>query len=189
MATTVRYEEWLLMPEVQDATEEVIDGEIIITPPAKWIHALAVERLSRALRSRFDEPEFFIATAQFGLVICKDPLTVRCPDLAIFAKDTIVEKHGFVHSPPRLVAEVLAPGEDLTRKLKDYADLGVPEIWIVSPETRIAEVLRFENQILVAREDPPKDALAILLEESLIIEDLASGERRPPSGPTNDGVK
>jgi hypothetical protein len=30
MATTVRYGEW--MPEVQDATEEVIDGEIRITP-------------------------------------------------------------------------------------------------------------------------------------------------------------
>ena len=34
MATTVTYGEWLLMPEVQDATEEVIDGEIRITPPA-----------------------------------------------------------------------------------------------------------------------------------------------------------
>jgi hypothetical protein len=35
MATTVSYLEWLRMPEVQDATEEVIDGEIRITPPAK----------------------------------------------------------------------------------------------------------------------------------------------------------
>ena len=29
---TVTYEEWLRMPEVSDATEEVVNGEIRITP-------------------------------------------------------------------------------------------------------------------------------------------------------------
>jgi Uma2 family endonuclease len=65
--------------------------------------------------------------------------------LAVFEKDTIVEQDGFVHSPPQLVAEVLAPGEDLSRKLADYASLGVPEVWVVSPEARTFEVLTREN--------------------------------------------
>ena len=30
---TVTYEEWLRMPEVTDAIEEVVDGEIRIMPP------------------------------------------------------------------------------------------------------------------------------------------------------------
>jgi len=32
------------MPEVSDATEEVVNGEIRITPPAKWKHARTVEK-------------------------------------------------------------------------------------------------------------------------------------------------
>ena len=33
-STTVTYEEWLRMPEVQDAIEEVVNGEIRIMPRA-----------------------------------------------------------------------------------------------------------------------------------------------------------
>ena len=42
---TVTYEEWLRMPEVQDATEEVVNGEIRIIPPPKWKHAAIVRRI------------------------------------------------------------------------------------------------------------------------------------------------
>jgi Uma2 family endonuclease len=58
---------------------------------------------------------------------------------------TIIEQDGFIHSPPQLVAEVLAPGEDLNRKLADYASLGVPEVWVVSSEARTVEVLTWKN--------------------------------------------
>jgi Uma2 family endonuclease len=148
MATTVTYDEWLRTPEVRDATEEVIDGEIRITPPAKWVHAWTISKVRKALVAHLDEPEFLVATAQFGLVIRKSPLTVRVPDLAVFEKDSIVEHDGFIHSPPQLVAEVLAPGEDLSRKLADYASLGVPEVWVVSPESRTVEVLLSDNDSL-----------------------------------------
>jgi Uma2 family endonuclease len=146
MATTVTYEEWLRMPEVQDATEEVIDGEIRIAPPAKWIHAWTVGNICNALATQpLDAPEFLIATAQFGLVIRKAPLTARVPDLAVLEASTIVEQDGFVHSPPHLIVEVLAPGESLSRKLVDYASIGVPEVWVVSPEDRTVEVLYLED--------------------------------------------
>jgi len=39
---TVTYEEWLRMPEVTDAIEEVVDGEILIMPPNKLKSALIV---------------------------------------------------------------------------------------------------------------------------------------------------
>jgi Uma2 family endonuclease len=133
------------MPEVQDATEEVIDGEIRITPPAKFIHAWTVSKIRHSLLGQFEEPKFFVLTAQFGVVIRKAHLTVRVPDLAVFEIGTIVGHDGFIHSPPRLVAEVLAPGEDIRRKLADYARPGVPEVRVVSPESRTIEVLIWEN--------------------------------------------
>ena len=74
---------------------------------------------------------------------------VRVPDLALFQACTIVEQDGFIHSPPQLVAEVLAPGEDLSRKLADYASLGVPEVWVVSPEAQTVEVLTSRSGTLL----------------------------------------
>ena len=144
MATAVTYEEWLRMPEVSDAPEEVVNGEIRIAPPAKWVHARTVELTQRALNRHLD-PDRVVVIGGFGLVIRKAPLTVRVPDLAVFEKSTIVEEDGFVHSAPQLVAEVLSPGENLAQKLADYASLGVPEVWVVSPETRTVEVRYLED--------------------------------------------
>jgi Uma2 family endonuclease len=116
------------------------------------VHAEAVDGLRDLLVRQLDRRAFRVATAKFGLVIRKQPLTVRFPDLAVFERSTIVEQDGFIHSPPQLVAEVLAPGEDLSRKLADYASLGVPEVWVVSPESRTVEVLAFEKGGLHGRQ-------------------------------------
>ena len=45
---TVTYEEWLNMTVVEDAIEEVVNGEVRIMPPNKWKHAVIVENLSEA---------------------------------------------------------------------------------------------------------------------------------------------
>ncbi len=145
---TVTYEEWLRMPEVTDAIEEVVDGEIRIMPPPKWKHALIVANLHDALIAQLNRYEFRVVVAVFGLVIRKAPLTSRVPDLAVFRKSTIVEQDGYIHSAPQLVVEVLSPGNtrrERERKLADYASLGVPEMWVVSPEARTGEVVYLES--------------------------------------------
>ena len=148
---TVTYEEWLGMPEVSDAIEEVINGEVRITRAPKWFHARILELVSRLLASQLDEPEYFVATAQFGLVIRKQPLTVRVPDLAVFQKRSIVEQDGHIHSAPQLLVEVLSPANtrrEREEKLADYASPGVPEVWVISPEARTVEVLNWEDGYL-----------------------------------------
>jgi Uma2 family endonuclease len=139
------------MPEVTDAIEEVVDGEIIIMPPAKSRHAQIVERLFRALVGGLEAGRFFIATGRFGLIIRKAPLTSRIPDLAVFELATVVEQDGYFHSAPQLLVEVLSPANtrrEQERKLANYASIGVPEVWVVSPETRTVEVLYLEDGLL-----------------------------------------
>jgi Uma2 family endonuclease len=148
---TVTYEEWLRMPEVTDFIEEVVDGEIRIMPPAKLKHALIARNICKAFDAQTDAHETVVLDNSFGLVIRKAPLTSRVPDLAVFRKSTIVEQDGYVHSAPQLVVEVLSPGNtrrERERKLADYASLGVPEMWVVSPEARTVEVLYLENGFL-----------------------------------------
>jgi Uma2 family endonuclease len=148
MATTMRtvtYEEWLNMPVVEDAIEEVVNGEVRTMPPNKWKHALIVENLARALDRQVNEQEVLVLTTQFGLIIRKQPLTSRVPDLAMFVKKDVVEQDGYIHSAPELVVEVLSPANtraERAEKLRDYEMLGIPEVWVLSPEARTFEVLQ-----------------------------------------------
>ncbi len=133
------------MPVVDDAIEEVVNGEIRIMPPNEWQHAVIVENLARALRGMVDASEVLVVTTQFGLIIRKRPLTSRLPHLAMFVKKNIVEQDGYIHSAPELVVEVLSPANtraERAEKLRDYESLRVPEVWVVSPGARTIEVLQ-----------------------------------------------
>jgi Uma2 family endonuclease len=150
MATTPKtltYEEWLKLPEVE-GVEEVVNGEIIKMPPNKLPHARTVEKLADLLKAKLDRDAVWVVTTIFGLVIRRNPVTTRVPDLAVFITSNIVEQDGYIHSAPELLVEVLSPGNTLAErveKLKDYESLGVPEVWVVSPEAQTVEVLLLQN--------------------------------------------
>jgi Uma2 family endonuclease len=145
---TVTYEEWLTMPEVSDEIEEVVGGQIVRMPPAKWKYTCIVESLSDTLKAQVDPAQVQVITSQFGLVIGKRPLRVRVPDLAVFFKDSVVERDGYIHSAPALIVEALSRANRLPEresKLRDYQDLGVPEVWVLSPEARTFEILQLQD--------------------------------------------
>jgi Uma2 family endonuclease len=146
--TTVTYEEWLRMPEVQDAIEEVVNGELRIMPPNKWNHAIVVQKLFNTLAAQLDQRKFVVVITNFGLIIRQSPLTSRVPDLAVFDLSTMVEQDGYIHSAPQLAMEVLSPANtrrEREEKLNDYAAIGTPEVWVISPEAKTVEVLLLED--------------------------------------------
>jgi Uma2 family endonuclease len=144
---TVTYEEWLLMPEVQDAVEEVVNAQIRIMPAPEWSHGEIIDVVHGLIRPQVDERVAKVVAAPFGLVIRRAPLNVRVPDLSVFKRDTIVVEDGYVHSAPQLVEVVSVSDTKATieEKLADYSALGVPEVWLVSPEARTVEVLYLED--------------------------------------------
>jgi Uma2 family endonuclease len=148
---TVTYEEWLRMPEVTDAIEEVVNGEIRIVPPAKLKHAIIVERIHTELKRLLDTDRVIVLTGSFGLIIRKEPLTSRVPDLAVFELATLAEQDGYIHSAPQLLVEVLSRANtrrEREEKLADYAGIGVPEVWAISPEARTVEILLLQDGFL-----------------------------------------
>jgi len=145
---TVTYEEWLGTPEVSDAIEEVVNGEVRIMAAPKWKHRRVVDNLSDLIKPQVDKREVDVAISDFALVIRRRPLTTRIPDLAVFLISTIVEEDGYIHSAPQLVVEVLSPSNsrrEREEKLADYASFNVPEVWVLAPEGRTVEVLYLED--------------------------------------------
>jgi Uma2 family endonuclease len=150
MATTPKtltYEEWLTLPEVE-GVEEVVNGEIRKMPPNKIAHAYTVENLADLLKEQLDRRTVLVLVTTFGLVIRREPLTTRVPDIAVFIRSNVIEKDGYIHSPPELVVEVLSPANtraERAEKLKDHESLGAPEVWVVSPEAQTVEVLLLQD--------------------------------------------
>jgi len=84
-------------------------------------------------------------------VIRLEPLTTRVPDIAVFIRANVVERDGYIHSAPELIVEVLFPANtrsERAEKLQDYERLGVPEVWVVSPEAQTVEILLLEDSRL-----------------------------------------
>ena len=136
------------MPVVEDAIEEVVNGEIRIMPANKLKHTLVVQALYDNISPQVDKQQILVIIASFGLIIRKSPLTERQPDLAMFELSSLVEEDGYIHSAPQLAIEVLSPANtrrEREEKLDDYAEIGVPEVWVFSPEARNVEVLLLED--------------------------------------------
>jgi len=144
VAQNLTYEEWLRMPPVEDGTDEVVKGELRFMPPTHYPHAEIIQNLIDAIVSQIDKKYVRILGSNLGLMISPDPLTCRSPDLVIFRREKMVIRDGLYWSAPDLVIEVLSPSENRRRKeekLADYASIGVPEVWLVSPEAETVEVL------------------------------------------------
>jgi Uma2 family endonuclease len=146
MATVPRllsYEEWLRLPPVEDGTDEVVKGELRFMPPTHYPHAEIIQRLISLLVQQVDQKQVGILGSNFGLMISRDPLTCRSPDVAVYWRDKMVIQDGLYWSPPDLIVEVISPSETKRRKeekLEDYAAIGVPEAWLVSPEAQSVEI-------------------------------------------------
>jgi Uma2 family endonuclease len=146
MATVPRlltYEEWIQMPPVQDGTDEVVKGELRCMPPTRYPHADIIRRLISVISKQVNEKEVLVYGSNLGLLIRREPLTCRSPDLTVYHRDGLRIEDGLFHSAPDLIVEVLSPSENRRRKeekLEDYATLGVPEVWLVSPQAESIEV-------------------------------------------------
>jgi Uma2 family endonuclease len=151
MATATRiltYEEWLELPPVEDGTDEVVKGELRFMPPTRQPHAEIIRRLTRLLDRQLDDTRAVVFGSNLGLMISREPLTCRSPDVVVYWLDKMVLEDGLHWSPPGLVVEILSPSENRSRKeekLTDYASIGVPEVWVISPKAKTVEIRQLND--------------------------------------------
>lgn len=144
----LNYDEWLQLPENDEGREECVKGVIQKLHAPRWNHFQVVKKLTRQIERQIDEAKVLVASSEFGLIIQKQPVTQRTPDIAVFIIERMVIRDGHVHSAPELAIEVLSPANTPGRvrdKLADYASIGLPEVWVVEPESRIVRIHRLEN--------------------------------------------
>lgn len=86
------------------------------------------------------------------------PNHIRKPDISFIARDRLSAEQlaaGTISVRPDLAVEVISPGDrmlDFSQKFLDYAEAGIPLIWVVYPETRLVHVYRDGRETKVLRD-------------------------------------
>jgi Uma2 family endonuclease len=117
-------------------------GELSVTPAPGTRHQGAIVNLIALLHEHVKSRglgKIFVAPTDCIL----SNVTVVQPDVLYIATDrlAIISERG-IEGAPTLVVEVLSPSTaplDRGRKMKLYAEHGVPYYWIVDPESRSVE--------------------------------------------------
>jgi Uma2 family endonuclease len=69
------------------------------------------------------------------------PTRFRVPDVCVRLVPAVREQ--IIRTPPLLCIEILSPEDRMSRtreKVRDYLDMGVPEVWVVDPQSRSVSV-------------------------------------------------
>jgi len=131
-------------PFEEDKRYELDEGELIeMTRPA-YKH-------NRALRILLVKLDEYLTRTGLGEALLSENLyalssnTRRSPDVAVILGDRRAELENakVIHVIPEIAAEVLSPSETprmIHRKLKQYFDAGVKEVWLIDPDSREAEI-------------------------------------------------
>ena len=141
------YDEYVAMPD-DGKHYEIVNGVLYMTPSPSWSHQEIVLEIASYLRNHFrvtGEGGVFVAPIDVELA----PNTVFQPDVVVLLKTSqkkLKERH--IVGAPDLVVEVVSPSSethDRYRKIAAYSRAGVPEYWIVGPDSRTVEVLTLES--------------------------------------------
>ena len=132
---------WSQLPE-NGYRYELDEGVLVVYGAPSMLHQIAVGRLT-ALMSNACSREFLVIP---GPGIALSSIQFRIPDLTVIRADTIdLKSHNHEH-PPALAVEIASPSTsryDQTRKKQVYADFGIPEYWIVTPDTQRPDITAF----------------------------------------------
>jgi Uma2 family endonuclease len=134
--------DYFALPETKRIVE-LWDGELIIMPAPDTTHQDIVTILAALLYT-------FITPTKIGKVFVS-PIAVRLGEGRIREPDVIFVKQEnrariiprYVDGPPDWVAEVISPGSratDSKDKLRQYAEAGIPEYWLIDPEAGTVDV-------------------------------------------------
>ena len=136
------YEEFLEWAD-EDTLAEWVNGEVIMTSPASNRHQDISGFLESMLR-------IFVETKQLGAVRTA-PFQMKLengrePDLIFVAKAHLNRlKATYLDGPADLAVEIVSPesaGRDRGEKFYEYARGGVPEYWLIDPQTEQVEFYR-----------------------------------------------
>jgi Uma2 family endonuclease len=137
LTDVLTWEAFEKMPE-DGMHREILEGQMIVLPPAKLRHSAIVTRLARQLRP-IDENARGALMFEAGYKLSNAPPTWIQPDVSVLTIDRFNNPgpDGYSHGGPELAIEVVSPSDtarDLNRKIDLLLAAGTLAVWVIYPD-------------------------------------------------------
>lgn len=169
----------LLRLDSEGMRGELIRGVLHETMPAGLKHGRIVMKLG-ALLMNFIMPRSLgvLAGSDSGVLLGRDPDTVREPDLAFTLAARLPPDgpyEGYAEVVPDLVVEVISPSDrprEVADKVAMWLSHGVRLVWVVRPDSRTIEVHRPAADVQTLGESDALGGLDVLPGFSCSVSDI-----------------
>jgi Uma2 family endonuclease len=130
-----------------DRWDELWDGVLHMPPMPNRSHQELELSLGAWLKTYWARPRGCKVYPPINLALPgRWPADYRIPDLVLLTPDRFhIDRNEYFDGGPTVVVEIRSPGDESYEKLPFYAQLRVPEVWIIDRDTRQPEVLRLFN--------------------------------------------
>jgi Uma2 family endonuclease len=157
LMTAEEFYDWCYRDENRDRNFELERGLAVELPLTTWQRGFVCGKLgfifgeyTRAKRCGY------VCTNNVGLILERNPDTVRGPDIAIFLENRRFEdlEIGYVERLPAVVVEVLSlddPFGEVVQRINKYLEKGISMAWRVDPDSRMVFV-HLPNQLPIVFE-------------------------------------
>jgi Uma2 family endonuclease len=132
MATTTHVPVEVYLRSSYEPDAEYVDGKIEERPMGEFDHASWQQAIQKWFWTH--EKEWNIRVLP-ELRVQVGATRYRVPDVTVLERSLPIEQ--IITRPPLAVFEVLSPEDSLQRlkrKLEDYRNMGIPEIWVIDPQ-------------------------------------------------------
>jgi Uma2 family endonuclease len=161
LMTAEEFFAWNNQAEHEGHRFELQDGEIIEMPPPGELHGVLCWMVAHILGTYlFKRGSGRICTNDTGLVLQRDPDTVRGPDVMLFLASRPLDELSRTHvqEVPDLVVEVVSPTDrpnQISKRVQEYLEFGVKMVWLVEPEDQTIAVYRPDqsHQVLTSPDE------------------------------------
>ena len=148
------FAEYLQYEDNSEESYELFNGELVEMPPESGLNFQIANRLFLVFALMLGTDR--VRGHGLELEVRGEPKN-RYPDLTIIREEHIQQLKNrntirLSMAPPLLVIEVVSPGElqhdrDYIAKRRQYEDLGIPEYWIIDPQTQTVMILILECEV------------------------------------------
>ena len=125
-----------------DRWDEMWEGVLHMPPMPTTPHQKLAAHLDRWLSRYWAEPRGCEVYPPVNVAPEGEwPRNYRIPDLVLLTPDRFgIDREEYFEGAPTVVVEIRSPGDETYEKLPFYANLGVPEVWVVDRDTKQPEI-------------------------------------------------
>jgi Uma2 family endonuclease len=192
LMTAEEFYDWANRPKNENKWFELVRGEMIELPSPGLPHGVVAANAVRILGNyTFERRKGYVASNDCGVILERDPDTVRGPDVALYEDahsfDELPPKYG--ETPPRLAVEVLSPNDradQVMHQITDYLRNGVALVWLIDPEARTVTVCQPDKGPRVYKENEELSGEEVLPGCRCCVADFffMPGQEQEPKGKT-----